>query len=99
MTRHQDEYHTFTNDEYQRAFALILPPDRAVQEAERLATTALIPSLNPHSPRQLAPDVLYLLSFLSTDCCARAKRLTGLTDEEFALHQRLFGEQFNLKKS
>ena len=96
MADGENEYAMFTHDEYVRALELFLPPKLAALEAKKLADTdALIQAEHPGN-WQLASDILYLLSLVSDDCAARARRLSGLSDEQFSSYQQEFRARLKL---
>jgi len=98
---------TFTDDEMIAAFRILLPPERAREEA--LAFNAL-PDLHGLSastdpdelmrftargPRSYDGDILDLLSMVSESCARRAWMLLGLTVEEGAQRRETFRRRVN----
>jgi hypothetical protein len=90
MAGGENQYTMFTREEYLRAFELFLPPDLAVLEVKKLADTEALIQTVQSGDWQLSSDILYLLSLVSDDCRVRARRLSGLSEEQFSSHQRAF---------
>lgn len=83
---------TFTDDEWTAAFAIILPPEQARQEALAWnsvpdlkgfedATAEEVKAAGVNGPRSYDGDVLDLLSLVSDSCAERAWRLLGVSRE------------------
>jgi hypothetical protein len=93
---------TFTDDEMIAAFGILLPPERAREEA--LAFNALpdlhglsdstapdeLVQFTARGPRSYDGDILDLLSMVSESCARRAWMLLGLTFEEGAQRRESF---------
>jgi hypothetical protein len=83
----------FTDEEWIAAFSLVLPPDRARQQALSWIslptaggaeddTAEDLAESEPLGPASYDGDLLDLLSLVSDDCAARAWRLLRISDEE-----------------
>lgn len=87
MSESKNEFEMFTSEEYVCAFRLVMPYERAVEEAQHIASTASGDPEFPHARLLLSPDILYLLSLVSDDCAMRARQLAAIPPDEFAKHQ------------
>lgn len=76
--------HTFTEEEWIAAFAIILPPEQAREEG--LAWQAA----DVPGPRSYDGDLLDLLSLVSDSCAERAWTLMGISRDEGERRQAEF---------
>lgn len=97
---------TFTDDEWIAAFSIILPPDRAREEA--LAWNALpdlkgfegatpqeLAAAEAMGPRSYDGDILDLLSLVSDSCAERAWGLMGISREEGERRRKAFRDRLD----
>jgi len=77
-----DEVRLFTEEEYRRAYAFILPDN----EARALARQLLSPDANDPKDAewQISSDLLDLLSLVSEDCASRVAEMLRLSPEAAA---------------
>lgn len=85
-----DEVHRFSEEEYRRAYAFIVPES----EARVLASQLLSPNTEdpPNAEWQIASDLLDLLSLVSDDCAARVAAILNLSPEAAAKRRLSFVE-------
>ena len=92
---------TFTDEEWIAAFAMILPPEQAREEALAWnslpdlqgfedATPAELAAAGASGPRSYDGDLLDLLSLVSDSCAERAWKLLGISREEGELRREGF---------
>jgi hypothetical protein len=99
---------TFTDDEFTAAFSLILPEDRAREEALawnsfpdpkgfETATPEELSASEFKGPRSYDGDILDLLSCVSESCAERAWALLGVTRDEGMRRREHFRRRMGLR--
>jgi hypothetical protein len=100
---------TFTDDEFIAAFSLILPEDRAREEALawnsfpdpkgfETATPEELSASECKGPRSYDGDILDLLSCVSDSCAERVWALLGVTSDEGLRRREDFRRRIGLQR-
>lgn len=98
----------FTKDEFNAAFALIMPPVEARERAEWYSRPLpredelgpwLPEDLEVEDPRAYSPDLLDLLSVTSDSTADKVWRLMGLTSAEGRVRQAAFRERLRAARA